>query len=81
MEDKNVSPQQWRELYNAAIELKKLKPWEWMWDSEIFGVQNPETGEVGYCCVMGRGGEHYAMAVYDLPGMNEVRAHMEQVGE
>ena len=64
MEDKNVSPQQWRELYNAAIELKKLKPWEWMWDSEIFGVQNPETGEVGYCCVMGRVGEHYAMAVY-----------------
>ncbi len=64
MEDKNVSLFQWKELYNAVIELKKLKPWEWMWDNEIFGVQNPETGEVGYCCVMGRAGEHYALAAY-----------------
>lgn len=78
MEEKNISLQQWRELYNAAIELKKLKPWEWMWDSEIFGVQDPETGEVGYCCVMGRAGEHYALAAYrgseGLAGYRKVRS-------
>ncbi|MFH1039231.1 MAG: hypothetical protein V1789_11255 [PVC group bacterium] len=64
MSEKQITLQEWRELYAVAIALKKLKPWEWMWDSEIFGVQDPETGEVGYCCVMGRLGEHFGLAVY-----------------
>lgn len=64
MKDKKPSINEWKDLYSAAIEFKKLKPWDWMWDSDIFGVQNPATGEIGYCCIMGRSGEHFAMGVY-----------------
>jgi len=55
---------QWRTLYHLAGEFQKLAPWEWMWDSDIFSIENPKNKERGYCCVMGRNGEHFAFAVY-----------------
>ena len=56
--------QQWKQLYQKAEEFKALAPWEWMFDSDLFGVVNPDTGEIGYCCIMGSLGEYYAMTLY-----------------
>lgn len=54
----------WRRLYELAVEFRKLAPWEWMYDTDLFGVRNPQTGEVGYCCIMGREKRFLGMAVY-----------------
>ena len=54
----------WRPLYEAADQIKELAPWQWMQESDIFGVQNPETGEIGFVSVMGMLGEHLSIGVY-----------------
>ncbi|MCD4844482.1 MAG: hypothetical protein K8R25_08350 [Methanosarcinales archaeon] len=62
--DKSPSLQEWKNLYKVAIGFKKLAPWNWMCDSDIFGVKDPVSGEIGYCCIMGAIGEHYALGLY-----------------
>ena len=57
-------PQGWRQLYDAAGRLKDLAPWDWMTETEVFGVQHPETGELGFVSVMGMLGEHHAVTIY-----------------
>lgn len=58
---------QWRQLYAAATEIMQIAPWQWMTEGQLFGVQNPDTGEIGFVSVMGQLGEHLALAVYRGP--------------
>jgi hypothetical protein len=44
--------------------VKDLAPWKWMTEDNVFGVRNPERDEVGFVSVMGAGGEHFAVALY-----------------
>lgn len=64
MDKQLPSNEEWEDLYTVAVEFKKLKPWKWMWDSDLFGIQNPETGEIGYCCLLGGAGEFFGLSLY-----------------
>jgi hypothetical protein len=55
---------EFRRLYAAAIAFKKEAPWEWMYEDQIFGIRNPEMGQIGYASVMGMLGEHLALGLY-----------------
>lgn len=54
----------WRELYEAAVEFRELKPWTWMTDNQLFAVYDVTSGHTGYCSVMGDLGEVFGLAVY-----------------
>lgn len=56
--------EEWLELYETVIRVKEVAPWQWMKETDIFGVQNPETDELGFISVMGMAGEHHAVAIY-----------------
>lgn len=55
---------EWRKLYELAARVKQLEPWTWMFEDEVFGVTDPETGTTGFVSVMGNAGEHFAVALY-----------------
>lgn len=57
----------WRRLFEAAAAYKKLACWNWMSDEDYFAVTDPETGELGYCVVMGAGGSVFGLNVYTGP--------------
>jgi len=51
-------------LCNLAAQIKALAPWQWMQETDVFGVEDPDTGEIGFVSVMGNVGEYEAVAVY-----------------
>lgn len=71
MSDQLLTPpsaEEWRKLYELAQQVKALAPWEWMFEDEVFGVQDPESGVTGFVSVMGTAGEHFAVALYQDAG-------------
>ena len=54
----------WAALYKAAVAFHDTAPWQWMQDVDVFAVENPVDGEVGYCNVMGGGGEEFGLYTF-----------------
>lgn len=66
-------------LFRAADAFRELAPWEWMLDTQMFGVVNPVTGEKGYCSVMGNLGDYMALGLY--PGPEGFRSFLALFGD
>ena len=72
MKESNEKPTltQWKELYDAAMRIRRLAPWGFLWDTELVVLNLPGREEPVYCSVMGRNKECYAIGVY--PGYQSV---------
>ncbi len=64
MSRRQALAQKWLPLYALADRIKELAPWQWMEETDIFGVQDPETGDIGFVSIMGMAGEHLCIGVY-----------------
>src|SRR5712692_2907158 len=56
--------EEWRALYQAAVAFRDQAPWSWLGDRDFFAVEHPGFDEVGYCDVLGSGGEEFGLAVF-----------------
>lgn len=36
---KEATIEQWKELYEVAIRIKEMKPWDKFWDLDIIGIR------------------------------------------
>ncbi len=50
-------------MYDLAFKFKASKIWKTVYEQEMFAVKLPD-GQIGYCQIMGIGGDHIAVAVY-----------------
>lgn len=64
MVDQAPSMEEWKELYQVSEKIKDLEPWEWMQEVDLFGIQDPESDQIGFTSVMGRMGEHFGVFIY-----------------
>jgi hypothetical protein len=55
----------WQALYKVAIELKLLKPWNFLNGMDIISIILPRRKEPVFCSIMGALGECYAIGVFD----------------
>ncbi len=67
MSPSEIPLETWRHLLELARQIKELAPWEFLWEHNVFGVQEPESGELGFVSVMGALGEYPAVSVYRGP--------------
>lgn len=58
---------QWGELFDAAIEFRDSHCFEWVDDTQLFGVTEPSSGSVWYCLILGNSGGVRGLAAYEGP--------------
>ena len=54
----------WQQLLMEMVELRKLEPWNWLHDDQLFTVQDPASGTPLFVSVLGAAGEEFGIAVY-----------------
>jgi hypothetical protein len=54
-----------RPLYGAVMQYQAARPWDVIGDDVVFGVEDPVTGTIGWCSVLGAAGQLRGLAVYD----------------
>lgn len=57
------SAELWRALYSAADRFFDAAPWNVFSNEMIFGVENPATGQIGWCIVLGEMGMEFGLCV------------------
>lgn len=64
MNSDKIQFDEWKKLFEAAARFKETECWKWISDIDIIGVENIDTHEIGYCCVMGNAEQVFGISIY-----------------
>lgn len=56
--------EQWKELYDLAIEITKLRPWNSYWNMDLIAVETKKNEEPNFVSIMGKSGTGTGISVY-----------------
>lgn len=56
-----------RSAMMLAQDVRKREPWKRLYDSDLFGIEDPETGEIAIVSVLGANKEVFALHVHRWP--------------
>ncbi len=59
--------EQWGELFDAAVAFRDFRCFEWVDDTQLFGVTDPSSGSVWYCLIPGNSGGVRGLVAYEGP--------------
>jgi hypothetical protein len=62
----------WLQLYEVAEEIKKLEPWNYLYDNDILTLVSPNYEYPIFATVMGRAGEFTGIAIYVGQEINDL---------
>jgi hypothetical protein len=54
----------WKKLIKLAQQLQSLAPWAKLYDSQVFGIRDPETEEIGWISILGHTEELQGINIY-----------------
>ncbi|NMA50125.1 MAG: hypothetical protein GX947_10260 [Tissierellia bacterium] len=60
---KEATLKQWEKLYDIAIKIKEMKPWEYLFDIDLITIMIPDR-ETICCSIMGSSEEFYGIGTY-----------------
>jgi uncharacterized protein DUF6930/pRiA4b ORF-3-like protein len=58
------TPSQWRTLLHTADRVRRLQPWRWVGELDLFGVRVSGVDEPVFVSVLGNAEEHFAVVAY-----------------
>ncbi len=74
---KAPSKEQWEKLYEVTKMIKKIEPWNFLYDTDIITIKLSERKEPLFCSIMGALGECFAISIYrdysELSGLYKIR--------
>lgn len=68
----------WDLLFSLSSEFFGLKPWDLLYETDIFAVRSPDTGRDYFISIMGSLGEAYALAAYQGEAALEQFWHIQE---
>lgn len=56
--------EEWKEIYDVALNIKKLEPWNFLWNMQIITIKLPGESEPYFCSILGKDDGVTGISIY-----------------